>query len=71
MSDTEPQGLCGIITVAVIESENGHYWSYTQTRLGMRENNKFCKGYEIGVPFKFSQQSGLFDISSCKMIEFK
>jgi len=74
VSNSEPEGLCNVVTAIVIEQEAGDKagvkWTYTQTRLAADTTSPLCKAFELNVPAVNSWKA-LGTISlDCKSIEF-
>lgn len=55
ISKAEPEGLCNVVTVIVIEldptdTKLGMKWTYSQTRVAVDTSSPLCKGFELNAP---------------------
>ena len=74
ISDSKPEGLCNVVTIAVIELDpkdtSEVLWTYTQTRLTADKTSSLCQHLEIGVPLVNSWRAAGSSLLDCKFVTF-
>jgi hypothetical protein len=71
VSNPGPQGLCNVVDVVVIESdESGWLWTYTQTRVTLDRSNKLCESKEPNLKMVYSSHAVDTGFAKCSSIKF-